>query len=149
MQQVFSDLAAGEGKRASLESTWGAARSLNAGDGFFALAQAALFKATVRDSALGLQAMAILDRAARGLSEEIRTMTQRTDATASGSLLAAGAALGALFGRGDAETVAKLEGFGRSLSQEGPPRLNGDKVAPAAQQRLTEAAQYIAKVASR
>jgi hypothetical protein len=109
MSAVFEAIA-GEGA-SELEREWGMPRALNAGDGFYALANTILLSATKgMGTDDGLQAVGLLDAACHGLSLEIHRGVRE-----SFPLLRAGAALGALFAGADGTFVTELGAPGSHL----------------------------------
>jgi hypothetical protein len=116
MRRVFDGIAA-EAK-SSLEREWGMPRALNAGDGFFALAQQHFLASTgtlpVAQRALALESF---DRACQELSVEMNA------ATPSLSLQSVAASSGALFAGADTALIGSLAGFGRNLNPGSIPDM--------------------------
>lgn len=157
MGRVFSEIASErDGPRAAsrLEAAWGLPRALNAGDGFFALAQSALLDAAGADADRTLQAVDLLETASRSYSDDLNATLDapsargQRDRRPSPTLLSAGASLGALYAGADGDVVDALGRFGRSMAMAAPDVTLLDRVSlpSSARKRLLEAAKYIEEV---
>jgi hypothetical protein len=126
MGRAFIDLDASE---AAL-GRWGMPRSLNAGDGFYALAHQALMHADGAAPELRLAAAELLDRTCRVYSDELRAAFEEQSTVAPAvSLSAAALGLGALYAGESAETVAALSAG--DLSASGIPSAAREKLVAA------------------
>jgi hypothetical protein len=142
MAAVFRDIAADGERGEGLASRWGMPLALNAGDGFFALAQAALLtSAGSYEAALLLRACELLDEASRGLAEALQT----DEARPARRLFSAAPALGALFAVSTSEIVASLSAFGRSLAAGAADATSLQRLGQEARARLQTAATYISE----
>ncbi len=112
MASIFEGIAGHGTAAGALPATWGMPRALNAGDGFFVVAQSALLKAEGLSAEERLRALDLLDGACRDLSEELYEAAQANATVRGRSLLPAAAALGGLFAAADAGLVACLTAFG-------------------------------------
>ena len=114
MGRVFGQLDGAESPRAR----WGMPRALNAGDGFYALAQAALLQDAGSPAAeQRLAAIELLDAAARAYSDALRVALPDGSNVDASSLTGAALALGALYaGASRAQAEALAAGDFASLS---------------------------------
>ncbi len=118
----------------------GMPRTLNAGDGFFALAQTSLL-ALEGTAERRLEATRLLDETARAYLEALNTRWDEAPSDGSYAALLAGAcALGALVAGGDDATRARLADFGRSFNG---PALATAALSDDARGRLQAAGRYI------
>jgi len=140
MGRVFRDIAA---DGAGLAKPWGMPRALNAGDGFFVLAQSALLDADAGlDEEQRLRALSILDEAARAISEE-QCQAAPSEVAGHRALFEAGASLGAVFAGADAATASRFAAFGRALGEGAPDEAQIAGLGAKARERLALAARYV------
>jgi hypothetical protein len=119
-----------------LEANWGMARTLNAGDAFFVLAQQSALRMQSNEASGARDALAFLDATARALSEDF------SEAGARARLLSAAFALGAAAMGAPAGVIGALGDFGAALvSRDGyEQRLAGSGLAEEAQRSLLDLA---------
>jgi len=143
MSRVFAAIG-GEGHAGGgLAATWGMPRALNAGDGFFVLAQSALLDADAGlDEEQRLRALSILDEAARAISEE-QCQAAPSEVAGHRALFEAGASLGAVFAGADAATASRFAAFGRALGEGAPDEAQIAGLGAKARERLALAARYV------
>lgn len=134
MARVFGDVETGGG----LAGPWGMPRALNAGDAFFALAQAALLADASADAERQLRALARLDEAARGLCSELAGES----ATGRSLLVAALGLAGIAAGLSD-EALVAVEGYGVGLAAGAPDESRLAVLPPAVRRRLAAAAKTV------
>lgn len=148
MAQTFAGLAGDS--RDGLASKWGMARSLNAGDAFFALAQRTFLTAQGSDAEHRLGCVDVLDEACHRFGEMIFT---RFDSRAAGEpsdpLLESAAALGGLLAGSDDRRVGQLRLLGGALADGSSYEEHILTLPEEARPRLSAAADYIARKRAR
>lgn len=134
MGRVFRDVAEGGG----LAGPWGMPRALNAGDAFFALAQAALLADASADAERQLRALARLDEAARGLCAELVG-----ESAAGRALVVAALGLAGIVAGLSEEALAAVEGYAAGLAAGAPDESRLAVLPPEVRRRLAEAAKTV------
>jgi geranylgeranyl pyrophosphate synthase len=154
MAAVFEGIAeAGRpGADGALLQSWGMPRALNAGDAFFALAQASAVETkagSLLQADRRLQLLRVMDEVSQLLSETLysRSATWNGEARP-GGLFSAAMALGAICAGSDEATAEAITRFGDTLDAGEPAASLLQGLSEAARSRLIEAAKYIAEVKS-